>query len=126
MPHVSDSDHRRLDAIVYPGHRIVENHQITDASKGLRRVPVRRVWRTECLLGQGGFGEVHLQSQESDKDAKRALKVIPTRGGIKLTLADCQRELMAMIEFAKPKVGAVKLDRISSQHLTFVLKYPLV
>jgi hypothetical protein len=55
-------------------------------------------------LGRGGFGEVHLQSQESDKDAKRALKVIPTRG-VKLSLEDCQRELTAMIEFTKPKVG---------------------
>jgi hypothetical protein len=104
MSHVSDSDHRRLEAVVYPDHCVVESHQISDASRGLRRVPVTRVWRTERLLGRGGYGEVHLQSQESDKDAKRALKVIPTRG-VKLSLDDCQRELTAMIEFTKPKVG---------------------
>jgi hypothetical protein len=104
MPHVSDSDHRRLEAVVFADHCVVESHQISDASRGLRRVPVTRVWRTERLLGRGGYGEVHLQSQESNKNAKRALKVIPTRG-VKLSLEDCQRELTAMIEFTKPKVG---------------------
>jgi hypothetical protein len=104
MSHVSDSDHRRLEAVVFPDHCVVQSHQISDASRGLRRVPVTRVWRTERLLGRGGFGEVHLQSQESDKDTKRTLKIILTRG-VKLSFADCQRELMAMIEFTKPKVG---------------------
>jgi serine/threonine protein kinase len=108
MSHYSDSDHRRLEATIFPDHCVVESHQISDASRGLRRVPTTRVWRTEGLLGQGGFGEVYLQYQESDKDAKRALKVIPTKGA-KLSLADCQRELMAMIEFAKPKVGIIEL-----------------
>jgi hypothetical protein len=49
---------------------------------------------------------VHLQSQDSDKDVKMALKIIPTR----LSLADCERELMAIIEFAKPKVRIVELS----------------
>lgn len=57
-----------------------------------------------ALVRPGGFGEVHLQSQEAEKDVKRALKIIPTRG-MKLSQEDCQRELTAMIEFAKPKVG---------------------
>jgi hypothetical protein len=104
MSHISDSDHRRIEAVVFPDY-IVESHQISDAARGLRRVPVTRVWRTERLLGKGGFGEVQLQIQESDKDVKRALKVIPTRG-VKLSLADCKRELRAMIEFTKPKVGS--------------------
>ena len=107
MSHVSDSDHRRLEAVAYPDC-VVESHQISDASRGLRRVHVTKVWRTERLLGRGGFGEVHLQSQESDKAEKRALKIIPTRG-TKLSLADCQRELTAMIEFTKPKVGIAEL-----------------
>jgi hypothetical protein len=102
MSHVSDSDHRRIEAVVFPDC-IVESHQISDASRGLRRVPVTRVWRTERLLGQGGFGEVLLQCQESDKDVKRALKVIPTRG-VNLSLAERRRELTAMIEFTKPRV----------------------
>jgi hypothetical protein len=118
MSHVSDSDHRRLEAVVFPDHCVVESHQISDASRGLRRVPLTRVWRSERLLGRGGFGEVHLQSQESDKDAKRALKVIPTKG-VKLSLADCQRELTAMIEFTKPKVGLRPVTLSSA--LTLVL-----
>jgi hypothetical protein len=103
MSHVSDSEHRRLEAVVYPDHCIVENHHISDASRGLRRVPLTKVWRTERVLGRGGYGEVHLQSQESNKDEKRALKIIYT-GGVKLSVTDCQRELTAMIEFTKPKV----------------------
>lgn len=108
MSHVSDSDHRRIEAVVFPDNCVVESHQISDPARGLRRVPLTKVWRTEHLLGRGGFGEVHLQSQDSDKDAKRVLKIISTRG-VKLTLADCQRELTAMIEFTKPKVGIIAL-----------------
>jgi hypothetical protein len=104
MSHVSDSDHRRLEAKVFPDHCVVESHEISDVSRGLRRVPVTKVWRTERLLGQGGFGEVHLQAQETAKDTKRALKIIPTRG-MKLSQEDCKRELTAMIEFTKPKVS---------------------
>ena len=44
-----------------------------------------------------------MQSLESDKNAKRALKIIPTRG-LTMSEADCQKELVAMIEFRKPKV----------------------
>jgi len=102
MSRISDSDHCRLDALVFPDC-VVERQQISDASQGLRKVQLTKVSRTERLLGRGGFGEVQLQSQDSDKDAKRALKVIPTRG-VKLSLADCQRELTTMIEFTKPKV----------------------
>jgi len=42
------------------------------------------------MLGRGGFGEVHLQSQDSDKNAKRALKIIPMTRVKKLSLAECQ------------------------------------
>ena len=108
MSHVSDSDHRRLDAVVFPDYCVVETHQISDASQGLRRVPVTKVWRAERLLDQGGFGKVYLQSQESNKNVKRALKVIYTKG-VKLSLADCQRELTAMIEFTKPRVSVDEL-----------------
>lgn len=101
MSHFSDTDHCRLEVIVHPDC-IIESHEISDASRGWRRVPVTKVWRTERLLGRGGFGEVHLQSLESDKDAKRAVKVIPTRG-LTMSEADCQRELVPMMEFRKPK-----------------------
>ena len=94
-------DSKLLSTLTYC---VVESHQVSDASRGLRRFPVTKVWRTERLLGRGSFGEVHLQSQESDKNGKRALKIIPTRGA-KLSLADYQRELTALIEFTKPKVS---------------------
>jgi hypothetical protein len=45
---------------------------------------------------------VHLQSLESDKNVKRALKIIPTRG-LTMPEADCQKELAAMVEFRKLK-----------------------
>jgi hypothetical protein len=122
MSHISDSDHRRLEAIIFPDHCVVESHQISDASRGLRRIPVTKVWRTERLLGRGGFGEVHLQSQESDKNDKRALKIISTTG-VKLSLADCRRELTALIEFTKPKVDLISSYTRpihSSSILTFI------
>jgi hypothetical protein len=79
-----------------------------------------RIWRTERLLGRGGFGEVHLQSQDIDKNAKRALKVIPTRGP-KMSLTGCQRELIAMIEFTKPKVGIDDLYTILIANIELTL-----
>jgi hypothetical protein len=102
MAHVSDSDHCRLEAIVR-SDCIIESHEISDTSRGWRRVPVTKVWRTERVLGRGGFGQVHLQYLDSDKKTTRALKIIPTRG-LSMSIADCQRELVAMIEFKKPKV----------------------
>ena len=51
-----------------------------NTARGLRRVPLMKVWRTERPLGRGSFGEVRLQSQESDKDVKRALKIIWMEG----------------------------------------------
>lgn len=102
MARTSDSDHCRLEAIVRPDC-IIESHEISDAARGWRRVPVTKVWRTERVLGHGGFGEVHLQCLDSDKKTTRALKIIPKRG-LSMSNADCQRELMAMVEFKKPKV----------------------
>jgi hypothetical protein len=100
MSHISDSDHRKLEAIILPDC-VVESHQISDASQGLRRVHITKVWRTERVLGYGSFGEVLLQALDNDPEKKRALKVIR---GVKMTQAECQRELTAMIEFTKPKV----------------------
>lgn len=106
-----DSDHCRLDAIVLPDNCIVESHQVSDASRGLRRVPVTKLWRTGPILGRGSFGEVYLQSQDDDKEAKRALKVIRT-SGTETSFTDWQRELTAMVEFTKPRVGFVHRNNI--------------
>jgi hypothetical protein len=103
MSHVSDFDHRRLDATVYPDC-VVEVHRISDTARGLRKAAVTKIWRTERVLGRGTFGEVHLQVQDKDPGSKRAVKVIPTRG--RMDTVECERELTALIEFTKPKVGA--------------------
>ncbi len=80
MSYVSNSDHCRFEAKVFPDHCVVESHEISAVSRGLRRVPMTRVWRTERLLAHEGSGEAHVQSQGSEKNAKRVLKVIPTIG----------------------------------------------
>jgi hypothetical protein len=122
LPHVSDSDHFRLEAVVFPDC-VVESQQVSDASRGLRKVQLTKVWRTGRLLGRGGFGEVHLQSLDSDEDVKRALKIIPTRG-VKLSLADCQRELTAMIESQSQRLAFVSHTSLKVQYSGFILTIP--
>ena len=100
MSHISDSDHRKLEATILPDC-VVESHQITDTARGWRRKQITKLWRTERILGRGGFGEVLLQALDNDTEKKRALKVIR---GVNMTQDECQRELTAMIEFTKPKV----------------------
>ena len=123
MSTISDSEHRRLDAVVYHDYRVEETHLISDASKGLRKVPQTIVWLKERFLGGGGFGKVYLQVRESDKNAKRALKVIQ-KAEWKLDSTDFERELMAMIEFSKPKVGSMGYTRL--RYLNFVLIVSIV
>ena len=107
MAHVSDSDHRKIEATILPDC-VVESHQISDAARGLRRVQITKLWRTERVLGHGAFGEVLLQSLDNDTEKKRALKVIR---GLGVTQDEFQRELTAMIEFTKPKVLAKSQSR---------------
>jgi hypothetical protein len=99
MQPISDIDHMKLEATIQP-NCIVEKHKISDAARGWRGRTVENVWRTERVLGRGGFGEVHLQALDDDKEKKRALKII--RG--EQTAREYLRELKAMIEFSKPKV----------------------
>jgi hypothetical protein len=99
MSHISDSGHQKLEATILPDC-VVESHQISDVARGLRRVHITKVWRTERVLGHGAFGEVLLQALDNDTEKKRALKVIR---GVRMTQDECQRELTAMIEFTKPK-----------------------
>ena len=101
MSRFSDSDHRKLEATVLPDC-VVESHQVSDTARGLRRVQITKLWRTERIIGHGAFGEVLLQALDNDVRNKRALKVIR---GVKMTPDECQRELTALIEFTKPKVG---------------------
>jgi hypothetical protein len=117
MSTISDSEHRRLDAVVYDDYRVEETHLISDPSKGLRKIPRTIVWLKERSIGEGGFGDVYLQAQESDRNAKRALKVI-RKAGMKLNSTDIERELMAMIEFSKPKVGSMSYTRLHYLNLS--------
>lgn len=103
MSNVSDLDHRRLEAIVYPDY-VVEVHRVSDISRGLRKVAVTKIWRIERVLGRGTFGEVQLQVQDREPELRRAVKVIPTRE--RMSGVECVRELIALIEFTKPKVSA--------------------
>ena len=89
MSHISDRDHRRIEATILPDC-IVESHQISDAARGLRRVRITNLWRTERALGHGAFGEVLLQALDNDTEKKQALKVICE---VKMTWDECQREL---------------------------------
>ena len=102
MSRVSDFEHHRLDATVYPDC-VVEIHRISDIAQGLRKVAVTKIWRTERILGRGTFGEVLLQAQDKDPESKRAVKVIRTSG--RMSSVECERELTALIEFTKPKVS---------------------
>jgi hypothetical protein len=103
MSHVSDLDHRRIDATVYPDC-VVEVHRKSDRARGLRKVPVTKIWLTERVLGRGTFGEVHLQVQNGEPESKRAVKAISTQG--RMSDVECRRELTALLEFSKPQVGA--------------------
>lgn len=100
MSHISDNDHRRLETTILPDC-VVESHQISDTARGLRRVHITKLWRTERVLGHGASGEVLLQALDNDSENKRAVKIIR---GVEMTQDEWQTELTAMIEFTKPKV----------------------
>jgi hypothetical protein len=100
MSNISDSDHRKLEAVILPDC-VVQSHQISDTARGLRRVHITKLWRTERVLGRGAFGEVLLQALDNDTENKRAVKIIR---GVEMTQDEWQTELTAMIEFTKPKV----------------------
>jgi hypothetical protein len=90
MSRISDSDHRKLEATIL-SDCVVEYHQISDVARGLRRVRITKLWRTERVLGHGASGEVLLQALDNDAEKKRALKVIR---GVKMTQGECKRELL--------------------------------
>ncbi|KAH6716381.1 kinase-like domain-containing protein [Leptodontidium sp. MPI-SDFR-AT-0119] len=73
MSYLSDFEHTKLDAHVFPG-MVVETHSISDASAGKRRVLQTRIWKVERLLGKGATFKV-----------------------------EYERELKALLEFSKPK-----------------------
>jgi serine/threonine protein kinase len=83
--------------------RVEEIHYITNPARNIRREQRIKVWRVEQSLGRGGFGEVHLEKNTEDGKT-RAVKRIPTVGA-DLSDKECEKELKALLEFSKPKVG---------------------
>jgi len=98
--YLSDFDHARLDAHIYPGGVIVETSTVSDPSAGLRKVQETKVWKVERALGRGGYGEVRLHiCAEAGK--QRAVKRIWTSGSNLKRVYE--REVKALLEFSKPK-----------------------
>jgi Protein kinase domain len=103
MSYLSDFEHAKLDAHVFPGC-VVQKHYISSAISGQRRIPVTKVWKVEKLLGKGTFGEVRLEacsSENKDTNEERAVKRIWTTG--MEFKRSYERELKALLEFSKPK-----------------------
>lgn len=99
MSYLSDFEHTKLDAQVFPGC-VVQKHYISSATSGQRRVPITKVWKIEKLLGKGTFGEVRLEIH-AEQNEQRAVKRIWTTGTE--FKKSYERELKALLEFSKPK-----------------------
>jgi calcium/calmodulin-dependent protein kinase I len=96
--------HWYIDATVFK-NRVEEIHLINEPNRNLRRQRHKVIWDIERVLGCGGFGEVRL---EKNKDGKaRAVKRIPTVGMV-LSNSDWEKEMEALLEFSKHKVGHTK------------------
>ena len=100
MSYISDLEHWRIEASVHHGH-VEETHITSDPARGIRAQATVKKWQVTKLLGRGGFGEVRL---ESHKEQLRAVKRIATTGA-DMGAAEYERELKALLEFSKPKVG---------------------
>ena len=97
--YLSDLDHHKINATVYPGC-VVELHHISDSANGQRKEAQTKIWRVEKILGKGSSAEVRLETNQEGQE-KRAVKRIWTSGA---TLQkEYERELMALLEFSKPK-----------------------
>lgn len=97
-----DIDHWRIDAIVFKD-RVEEIHYISDPARNVRRQQKKISWDVEKFLGRGGFGEVRLERNKEDGQA-RAVKRITTASNF-LSNSECTKELRALLEFSKPKAS---------------------
>jgi len=97
----SELDHWHINATVFKD-RIEEIHFISDPAKNLRRQRYKKIWEVERILGRGTFGEVRLERNKEDGQA-RAVKRILTNS-MTLSKSECEKELEALLEFSKLKV----------------------
>jgi calcium/calmodulin-dependent protein kinase I len=99
MSYLSDFEHTKLDARVFPGF-VIQTHYVSDPITGQRRVPKEKVWKVERLLGKGGFGEVRLEVHPEENEKRAVKRMWATGSSFK---KEYERELKALLEFSKPK-----------------------
>jgi serine/threonine protein kinase len=101
--YVSDLEHHKLNAHVYPGH-VIERYFVSDPNKGLRRKQMTTIWKVERQLGKGGSGEVRLEvrtdEQAEEKDRRAVKRIWTSSSNLR---KEYERELKALLEFSKPK-----------------------
>jgi serine/threonine protein kinase len=100
MSYLSDLEHTKLEAHVYPGGIVVQTNYISDPITGQRRVPKTKVWRVERALGQGSFGGVRLEVHPEENEQRAVKRIWSTGSQFKKAY---ERELKALLEFSKPK-----------------------
>jgi hypothetical protein len=98
----SDLEHWHIDAIVYKD-RVEESYYISDSAKNIRRKLQTRIWSIERPLGRGGCGEVRLEKNRENGDARAVKKI--TIPDVELSNSECEKELKALLEFSKPRVS---------------------
>jgi hypothetical protein len=103
MSTLSDLDHKRINAQVH-GNRIIETHYLSDPSKGIRRRPYIKTWTVQRVIGSGAFGDVRLETCEDG--TARAVKKLRSVDG-SLEDKEYEKELLALVEFSKPKVTSI-------------------
>ena len=98
-----DFEHYKIESVFYPDY-VQQIEYISDAARGLRRAKVERRWKRHQTIGEGGFGSVWLERDMGNLALARAVKTIK-KSQIRQSMFDYKRELKAMAEFSKPKVG---------------------
>lgn len=97
--YLSDIEHMRLEAHVYPGI-VVETHFVSDTRSGQRRVPITKVWNIDRVLGEGGVGEVRLQNLLAGSETRAVKRIWASGSDLKNAY---ERELKALTITTKQK-----------------------
>jgi hypothetical protein len=77
MASKSDIEHWHINATVYKD-RVEEIHYITDTARQIRRRQQTKAWQIEQFLGRGGFGEVRLEKNIEDGQARAVKRIVTT------------------------------------------------